>query len=108
MDKTSMDKTSMDKTSMDKTSMDKISTDKTSIEYSNKEYFELKYLEEVNSLFLECKKTSDYYGLNIFNKDFMDLYDFIYESTQYLDEPDLSEDEEEDYLNYNIYAEKIK
>ena len=71
-------------------------------------YFELKYLEEINSLYLESKKILEHYGLDLFkDKDFMELFYFIYEYTQYLEESDESE-EEEDYLNYNIDAEKIK
>lgn len=73
-------------------------------------YFELKYLEEINSLYLEYKRILEYYGLDFFkNKDFMELFYFIYEYTQYLEgEEELSDSEEEDYLNYNIDAEKIK
>lgn len=73
-------------------------------------YFELKYLEEINSLYLESKRILEYYGLDFFkNKNFMELFYFIYEYTQYLEGEEESDDsEEEDYLNYNIDAEKIK
>tara|TARA_Y100001970_G_C13922024_1_gene693919 strand:- start:122 stop:619 length:498 start_codon:yes stop_codon:yes gene_type:complete len=73
-------------------------------------YFELKYLEEINSLYLESKRILDHYGLDFFkDKDFMELFYFIYEYTQYLEGQEDSDDsEEEDYLNYNIDAEKIK
>ena len=71
-------------------------------------YFELKYLEEINSLYLESKGILEHYGLDFCKvKDFMELFYYIYEYTQYLEESDESE-EEEDYLNYNIDAEKIK
>jgi hypothetical protein len=67
-------------------------------------YFELKYLEEVNSLFLECEKTSVYYGLKLFqDKDFMELFYFIFENINYFEESDCEYDEE-DYLHYNIDA----
>ena len=71
-------------------------------------YFELKYLEEINSLYLKSKRILEHYGLDLFkDKDFMELFYFIYEYIQYLEESDELE-EEEDYLNYNIDAEKIK
>lgn len=72
-------------------------------------YFELKYLEEINSLYLESTKILEHYDLNLFqDKDFMELFYFIYENINYLDESDCEDEEEEDYLNYNIDAEKIK
>ena len=73
-------------------------------------YFELKYLEEINSLYLESKRILDHYNLKFFqDKDFMELFYFIYEYTQYLEgQEELDDSEEEDYLNYNIDAEKIK
>lgn len=72
-------------------------------------YFELKYLEEINSLYLESTRILEYNGLDFFkNKDFMELFYFIYEYTQYLEVQEESESEEEEYLSYNIDAEKIK
>lgn len=73
-------------------------------------YFELKYLEEINSLYLESTRILEYNGLDFFkNKDFMELFYFIYEYTQYLEgEEESSDSEEEEYLSYNIDAEKIK
>jgi len=73
-------------------------------------YFESKYLEEINSLYLESKRILEHYGLDLFkDKDFMELFYFIYEYTQYLEKQEESDDsEEEDYLNYNIDVEKIK
>ena len=72
-------------------------------------YFELKYLEEINSLYLESTRILEYNGLDFFkNKDFMELFYFIYEYTQYLELQEESESEEEEYLSYNIDAEKIK
>lgn len=66
-------------------------------------YFELKYLEEINSLYLESTRILDHYSLNFFkNKDFMDLFYFIYQNIQYLDISEETEEELEDYLNYNI------
>lgn len=65
-------------------------------------YFELKYLEEINNLYLESRLILNHYGLDLFmNKDFMNLFYFIYQNIQYLDESE-EEEELEDYLNYNI------
>lgn len=65
-------------------------------------YFELKYLEEINSLYLESRLILNHYGLDLFmNKDFMNLFYFIYQNIEYLDESE-EEEELEDYLNYNI------
>ena len=65
-------------------------------------YFELKYLEEINNLYSESRVILNHYDLDLFeNKDFMNLFYFIYENIQYLDESEEEEDLE-DYLNYNI------
>lgn len=72
-------------------------------------YFESKYLEEINSLYLESTRILNHYGLDFLkNKDFMELFYFIYENINYLDESDCEDEEEEEYLSYNIDAEKIK
>ena len=65
---------------------------------SDYEYFELKYLEEVNDLFLSFKKNSELYNLGLFkkNNNFMDLFDFIYNSINIIDE---SESDEEEFVN---------
>lgn len=65
---------------------------------SDYEYFELKYLEEVNDLFLSFKKISELYNLGLFkkNNNFMDLFDFIYDSINIIDE---SESDEEEFVN---------
>ena len=62
---------------------------------SNYEYFELKYLEEVNDLFLSLKNKSELYNLNLFkkNNNFMDLFDFIYDSINIIEEFSDSESE---------------
>lgn len=62
---------------------------------SNYEYFELKYLEEINQLFLDCKKITEFNGLYLFHhrKDnFMDIFDFIVNNIELINETD-----EEDY-----------
>jgi hypothetical protein len=70
-------------------------------------YFELKYLEEINSLYLESTRILNHYGLDFFkNKDFMELFYFIYENINYLDESDCEDEEEEEYLSYNIDTKK--
>lgn len=72
-------------------------------------YFELKYVEEINSLYLESTRILEHYGLDFCkNKDYMELFYFIYEYIQYLEVQEESESEEEEYLSYNIDAEKIK
>ena len=59
----------------------------------------------MNSLFLECEKISVYYGIKLFqDKDFMELFYFIFENINYFEESDYEDDEEEDYLHYNIDA----
>ena len=65
---------------------------------SNYEYFELKYLEEVNNLFLSFKNKSEIYNLGLFqkNNNFMDLFDFIYDSIDIIDE---SESDDEEFVN---------
>ena len=65
---------------------------------SNYEYFELKYLEEVNDLFLSFKNKSELYNLGLFqkNNNFMDLFDFIYDSIDIIDE---SESDDEEFVN---------
>lgn len=42
-----------------------------------KQLFELKYLEEISELFNEYKETVNYYGLELLNNDFNELFEFI-------------------------------
>lgn len=58
------------------------------------DYFELKYLEEINDLFLSIKNKSELYNLGLFqkNNNFMDLFDFIYDSINIIEESDSDED----------------
>lgn len=58
------------------------------------DYFELKYLEEVNDLFLSIKNKSELYNLGLFqkNNNFMDLFDFIYDSINIIEESESDED----------------
>ncbi len=58
------------------------------------EYFELKYLEEINSLFLECKEIEKAYNITI-PCDFMDIFDFIYDNIEVMQWED---DEEENKI----------
>ena len=41
------------------------------------DYFELKYLEEISSLFNELKGMDNYYGTDLFKKDYYDYFEFI-------------------------------
>ena len=44
---------------------------------SELDYFELKYLEEISNLFNELKGMDNYYGIDLFNKDYYDLFNFF-------------------------------
>ena len=44
---------------------------------SDLDYFELKYLEEISSLFNELKGMDNYYGTDLFKKDYYDYFEFI-------------------------------
>ena len=44
---------------------------------SELDYFELKYLEEISSLFNELKGMDNYYGTDLFKKDYYDYFEFI-------------------------------
>ena len=41
------------------------------------DFFELKYLEEISSLFNELKGMDNYYGVDLFKKDYYDFFEFI-------------------------------
>jgi len=71
---------------------------------SELDYFELKYLEEISGLFKELKDTDNYYGLDLFKKDFYDYFEFIRDGVKIHEFSDaiLSDDEREDEIN--IYA----
>ena len=60
----------------------------------NYNYFELKYLEEINDLFLEFKNENNFYNLKLFtqNNNFMDLFNFLYDSIELIDEESDNED----------------
>jgi hypothetical protein len=44
---------------------------------SELDYFELKYLEEISRLFGELEKMDNYYGTDLFKKDYYDYFEFI-------------------------------
>ena len=44
---------------------------------TEEDFFDLKYLEEISNLFGEFKGMDNYYGLNLFKKDYCDLHEFI-------------------------------
>ena len=43
---------------------------------SEENLFELKYLEGISELFNELKEMDNYYGLNLFKKNYCDFYEF--------------------------------
>ena len=59
------------------------------------DFFDLKYLEEISHLFNEFRGMDNYYGLNLFKKDYNDLLDFIKDKVVVyeFDEDELSDDE---------------
>ena len=44
---------------------------------SELDYFDLKYLEEISDLFNNLKDTDNYYGIDLFNKNYYDYFEFI-------------------------------
>ena len=44
---------------------------------SKLDFFELKYLEEISILFNELKGMDNYYGIDLFKKDYCDYFEFI-------------------------------
>lgn len=67
------------------------------------EYFELKYLEEIFQLFRECQEISKYNNLDLLlhaDDNFMDIFDFIFDSMEINEIDEVSEEENEDI---NIY-----
>ena len=65
------------------------------------EYFELKYLEEIYQLFRECQEISKFNNLDLLlgtEDNFMDLFDFLADTTELVNEVCDSEmDELEEY-----------
>jgi hypothetical protein len=65
------------------------------------EYFELKYLEEIYQLFRECQEISKFNNLDLLldtEDNFMDLFDFLADTTELVSEVYDSEmDELEEY-----------
>ena len=45
--------------------------------HSEEQLFDLKYLEEISELFNGYKETVNYYGLELLNSDFNELFEFI-------------------------------
>ena len=68
---------------------------------SDEEYFELKYLEEIYQLFRECQEISKFNNLDLLldtEDNFMDLFDFLADTTELVSEVYDSEmDELEEY-----------
>ena len=65
------------------------------------DYFELKYLEEISSLLSELKGMDNYYGTEVFKKDYYDYFEFIRNHVvihEFSDDVVLSEDELEPEL----------
>jgi len=59
------------------------------------DYFELKYLEEIGRLFGNLKDTDNYYGLDLFKKDFYDYFEFIQSHIIIHEFSDINPDEDE-------------
>ena len=60
------------------------------------DYFELKYLEEISSLFNELKGIDNYYGSDLFKKDYYDYFEFIQNHVvihEFYDDDVLSDDD---------------
>jgi hypothetical protein len=60
------------------------------------DYFELKYLEEISSLFGELKEIDNYYGSDLFKKDYYDYFEFIQKYVlirEFYDDDVLSDDD---------------
>ena len=68
---------------------------------SELDYFELKYLEEISDLFNNLKDTDNYYGIDLFNKNYYDYFEFIQRNVVIHEFNDiiLGEDEIEDEHN---------
>ena len=72
---------------------------------SEENLFELKYLEGISELFNELKEMDNYYGLNLFKKNYCEFYEFIKKNViiyEFSDDDDISEPEEITYEK-NIY-----
>ena len=68
---------------------------------SELDYFELKYLEEISSLFNKLKGMDNYYGTDLFKKDYYDYFEFIQNHVvihEFSDDVVLTEDELEPEL----------
>ena len=71
---------------------------------SELDYFELKYLEEISRLFNELKDTDNYYGLDLFKKDFYDYFEFIQGQVKIHEFSDDILDDDDPDEEINIYA----
>jgi len=63
------------------------------------DYFELKYLEEISSLFGELKGIDNYYGSDLFKKDYYDYFEFIQKNVlihEFYDDDDVLSDDDLD------------
>ena len=79
-----------------------------SISMSDSDYFELKYLEEIHELFLSLKQKSELFNLGLFQKNdnFMDLFDFLFDSIEMNNEED--SEGEDNTLNDEEYYSMLK
>lgn len=63
--------------------------------HSEEQLFDLKYLEEISELFNGYKETVNYYGLELLNSDFNELFEFIKKNIiiHELSDDEITEDE---------------
>ena len=72
---------------------------------SEENLFELKYLEGISELFNELKEMDNYYGLNLFKKNYCEFYEFIKKNIiiyEFSDEEDELSDNEEINLQNKV------
>ena len=71
---------------------------------SELDYFELKYLEEISDLFNNLKDTDNYYGIDLFKRDYYDFFEFIQRNVVVHEFNDITPDDDgEIEEEYNIY-----
>tara|TARA_B110000495_G_C22357373_1_gene234325 strand:+ start:209 stop:451 length:243 start_codon:yes stop_codon:yes gene_type:complete len=71
---------------------------------SELDYFELKYLEEISRLFNSLKETDNYYGIDLFKRNFYDYFEFIQRNVIIHEFNEITQENEDDSdEEHNIY-----